>query len=61
MGKIVRQGVEYCGSSDSATSIKYDNTKNVKEAIDEIKNTAEIQIGTTKPSSKGLWFNTTNN
>lgn len=40
MGKIVRQGVAYCGSSDSATSIKYDNTKNVKEAIDEIKNTA---------------------
>ena len=40
MGKIVRQGVAYCGSSDSATNIKYDNTKNVKEAIDEIKETA---------------------
>lgn len=40
MGKIVRQGVVYGGSSDSATSVKYDNTKNVKEAIDEIKETA---------------------
>lgn len=40
MGKIVRQGVAYCGSSDSAENIKYSDSKNVKEAIDEIKNTA---------------------
>ena len=37
MGKIVRQGVEYGGSSNSADCIKYNDTKSVKEAIDEIK------------------------
>ena len=37
MGKIVRQGVEYGGSSNSADCIKYNETKSVKEAIDEIK------------------------
>ena len=34
MGKIVRQGVEYGGSSNSADCIKYNDTKSVKEAID---------------------------
>lgn len=37
MGKIVRKGVEYGGSSNSADCIKYNDTKSVKEAIDEIK------------------------
>ena len=37
MGKIVRQGVEYGGSSNSADCIKYNETKSVKEVIDEIK------------------------
>ena len=30
MGKIVRQGVEYGGSSNSADCIKYNDTKSVK-------------------------------
>ena len=35
MGKIIKNGVELSGSSNSAENIKYDDTKNVKEAIDE--------------------------
>ena len=37
MGKIIRKCVEYGGSSNSAENIKYDDNKNMKEAIDEIK------------------------
>ena len=37
MGKIIKKRVEYGGSSNSAENIKYDDTKNVKEAIDEVK------------------------
>ena len=40
MGKIVRNGVEYGGSSNSAETIKYNETKNVKDAINEIKSKA---------------------
>ena len=40
MGKIVRKGVEYGGSSNSADCIKYNETKSVKTAIDDIKDTA---------------------
>ena len=36
MGKIIRKCIEYGGSSNSAENIKYDDTKNVKEAIDEV-------------------------
>ena len=35
MGKIMKNGIELSGSSNSAENIKYDETKNVKEAIDE--------------------------
>ena len=37
MGKIIKKRVEYGGSSNSAENIKYDDTKNVKEAINEVK------------------------
>ena len=37
MGKIIKKRIEYGGSSNSAENIKYDDTKNVKEAIDKVK------------------------
>lgn len=37
MGKIIKKRVEYGGSSNSAENIKYDENKNIKEAIDEVK------------------------
>ena len=37
MGKIIKKRIEYGGSSNSAENIKYDDTKNVKEAIDGVK------------------------
>lgn len=37
MGKIVRNGVEFAGSSNSAENIKYDGTTSMKDAIDETK------------------------
>lgn len=37
MGKIVRNGVEFAGSSNSAENIKYDDTTSMKDAIDETK------------------------
>ena len=37
MGKIIKKRIEYGGSSNSAENIKYDDTKNVKEAITEVK------------------------
>ena len=37
MGKIIRKCIVYGGSSNSAENIKYDDTKNVKQAIDEVK------------------------
>lgn len=37
MGKIIKKRIEYGGSSNSAENIKYDDTKNVKEAINEVK------------------------
>ena len=47
MGKIIKKGVPYGGSSDNARSIKYDNTDsdlqatNVQDAIDELNSTLE--------------------
>ena len=38
MGKIIKKRVEYGGSSNSAENIKYDDTKNVKEAINDVGN-----------------------
>ena len=37
MGKIIKKRIEYGGSSNSAENIKYDDAKNVKQAIDEVK------------------------
>ena len=54
MGKIVRQGVEYGGSSNSADCIKYNETKNVKEAIDEIKASSS-----SNPTAASVTFNNT--
>lgn len=36
MGKIMKNGIEYSASSNSAVNISYDGTKNVKEAIDDV-------------------------
>ena len=42
MGKIIRNGIEFCGTSDTADNIIYDNTSSgleattVQEAVDEI-------------------------
>ena len=44
MGKIIRKCIEYGGSSNSAENIKYDDTKNVKEAIDEVKSSLGIAL-----------------
>lgn len=41
MGKIIKKRVEYGGSSNSAENIKYDDTKNVKEAINEVNSNLE--------------------
>ena len=44
MGKIIRNGIEYCGTSDTADNIIYDNTDsglaatNTQTAIDELTN-----------------------
>ena len=54
MGKIVKQGVEYGGSSNSADCIKYNNTKSVKEAIDEIKASSSSD-----PTASSVTFNNT--
>ena len=54
MGKIVRQGVEYGGSSNSADCIKYNDTKSVKEAIDEIKASSS-----SNPTASSVTFNNT--
>lgn len=37
MGKIVRNGVEFAGSSNSAENIKYDGTTSVKDAISDLQ------------------------
>lgn len=42
MGKIIKKRIEYGGSSNSAENIKYDDAKNVKQAIDEVK--SEIAV-----------------
>ena len=49
MGKIIKKRIEYGGSSDSAENIKYDDTKNVKEAINEVGN----KLGNTDISAIG--------
>ena len=54
MGKIVRKGVEYGGSSNSADCIKYNDTKSVKEAIDEIKASSS-----SNPTAASITFNNT--
>lgn len=41
MGKIIKKRIEYGGSSNSAENIKYDDTKNVKEAINEVNSNLE--------------------
>ena len=44
MGKIIRNGIEFCGTSDTADNIIYDNTNsglaatNTQTAIDELTN-----------------------
>ena len=48
MGKIIKKRIEYGGSSNSAENIKYDATKNVKTAIEEVKSgfaTLESNLG----------------
>ena len=54
MGKIVRKGVEYGDSSNSADCIKYNDTKSVKEAIDDIKASSS-----SNPTAWSVTFNNT--
>lgn len=48
MGKLMRNGILYSGSTDSALHIKYDNTDsglqstNVKQALDEVAEMADF-------------------
>ena len=54
MGKIIKKRIEYGGSSNSAENIKYDDTKNVKEAIDEVKSdiaTTNSNLSTNFPTA----------
>lgn len=37
MGKVMMKGVPFGGSASSAEQIIYDDSTNVKEAIDEVK------------------------
>ena len=47
MGKIIRNGVSYSGSTEDAVNVKYDNSSsgvtatNVQGAIDEVKETID--------------------
>ena len=52
MGKIMKNGVELSGSSNSAENIKYDDTKNVKEAIGDLTN--GLTSTNTKVNSTGV-------
>ena len=49
MGKIIKKRIEYGGSSNSAENIKYDDTKNVKEAINDVNS----KLGNTDISAIG--------
>ena len=49
MGKIIKKRIEYGGSSNSAENIKYDDTKNVKEVINEVNS----KLGNTDISAIG--------
>ena len=54
MGRIIKKRVEYGGSSNSSENIKYDDTKNVKEAIDEVKSdiaTTNSNLSTNFPTA----------
>lgn len=42
MGKIMKNGIEYSASSNSAVNISYDGTKNVKEAIDDVNSSLTV-------------------
>ena len=53
MGKIIRKCIEYGGSSNSAENIKYDDTKNMKEAINEVKSEIGNLLGNTDISAIG--------
>ena len=55
MGKIIKKRIEYGGSSNSAENIKYDDTKNVKEAINEVK--SEIADANSNLQNKANWNN----
>ena len=53
MGKIIKKRIEYGGSSNSAENIKYDDTKNVKEAMNEAINEVGNILGNTDISAIG--------
>lgn len=37
MGKVIMKGVPFGGSAGSAEHVKYDETSNVKEVIEDVK------------------------
>lgn len=59
MGKIIRNGIEYGGTYDSATSVNYDNSvsglnaRTVQEGIDELNESLpqSVLIETTAPDA----------
>ena len=58
MGKIIRNGIEYGGTYDSATSVNYDNSvsglnaRTVQEGIDELNNSLEWKLAGTANALK---------
>ena len=67
MGKIVRNGIEFSSTSDTADNINYNNSKSgleamtAQEAIDEINENVstltESLVYSTKEKVVGTWYN----
>ena len=55
MGKIIRKREEFCGSSSSAETVKFDDTKNVKQAILDL--TSKVNSYYTEQTPIGTWIN----
>ena len=61
MGKILRNGIEFSSTSDTANNINYDNSKSgldavtVQEAVDEV--TERLNVYSTTPKKIGKYIN----
>lgn len=62
MGKIIRNGIEYGGTYDSATSVNYDNSvsglnaRTVQEGIDQLNESLDWKFLTRITDAKGKSF-----